>query len=100
MSEAIDYRTSHTTGAISITGVSKRFGKHKALDDVSLSLAPGSVTVILGPSGLIAALLIADVVAINLNKSFVDPFQMIDGAQQRGFTGAGRPEDPRAVRLR
>ncbi len=44
---------------------------------------------------LIAALLIADVVAINLNKSFVDPFQMIDGAQQRGFTGAGRPEDHR-----
>ena len=51
MSEAIDYRTSHTTGSITITGVSKRFGKHKALDDVSLSLAPGSVTVILGPSG-------------------------------------------------
>ncbi|MDE8557770.1 amino acid ABC transporter ATP-binding protein [Pantoea vagans] len=51
MSEAIDYRTSHTTGAISITGVTKRFGKHTALDDVSLSLDPGSVTVILGPSG-------------------------------------------------
>ncbi|HAI07592.1 MAG TPA: ectoine/hydroxyectoine ABC transporter ATP-binding protein EhuA, partial [Pantoea sp.] len=51
MSEAIDYRTSHTTGAISITGVSKSFGKHKALDAVSLSLDPGSVTVILGPSG-------------------------------------------------
>ena len=51
MSEAIDYRNLHTTGAISITGVSKSFGKHKALDDVSLELEPGSVTVILGPSG-------------------------------------------------
>ena len=51
MSEAIDYRTSHTTGAITITSVTKRFGKHTALDDVSLSLEPGSVTVILGPSG-------------------------------------------------
>jgi len=51
MSEAIDYRTSHATGAITITGVTKRFGRHTALDDVSLSLAPGSVTVILGPSG-------------------------------------------------
>ncbi|MFR0654043.1 amino acid ABC transporter ATP-binding protein [Pantoea sp. SIMBA_079] len=51
MSEAIDYRPSCTAGAVTITGVSKSFGKHKALDAVSLSLAPGSVTVILGPSG-------------------------------------------------
>ncbi|WP_427004007.1 amino acid ABC transporter ATP-binding protein [Pantoea eucrina] len=51
MSEAIDYRPSYAAGAVTITGVSKSFGKHKALDAVSLSLAPGSVTVILGPSG-------------------------------------------------
>ncbi|AUX93437.1 amino acid ABC transporter ATP-binding protein [Mixta gaviniae] len=53
MSEAIDYRADAAAqqGAITITGVSKYFGKHKALDEVSLSLAAGSVTVILGPSG-------------------------------------------------
>ena len=51
MSEAIDYRNLHATGAISITGVTKAFGKHKARDAVSLELDPGSVTVILGPSG-------------------------------------------------
>lgn len=36
---------------ISITGVSKYYGRHKALDDVSLEIPPGTVTVILGPSG-------------------------------------------------
>ncbi|ATA18302.1 amino acid ABC transporter ATP-binding protein (PAAT family) [Gibbsiella quercinecans] len=40
-----------TQGHIAITHVSKYFGRHKALDDVSLELAPGSVTVIIGPSG-------------------------------------------------
>ena len=38
-------------GHISITGVSKYFGRPKALDNVSLEIPPGTVTVILGPSG-------------------------------------------------
>lgn len=85
MSEAIDYRTSHTTGAISITGVTKRFGKHKALDDVSLSLEPGSVTVILGPSGSGKSTLLR---TINHLERVDEGFIQIDGDyigyQQRG----------------
>ena len=36
-------------GHICITGVSKYYGRHKALDDVSLEIPPGTVTVILRP---------------------------------------------------
>jgi ABC-type Fe3+/spermidine/putrescine transport system ATPase subunit len=39
------------TAALSIRGVSKRFGTHAALDGVSLEVAPSACVVILGPSG-------------------------------------------------
>ncbi|MEI7369051.1 amino acid ABC transporter ATP-binding protein [Pectobacterium colocasium] len=61
MSEAIDYfahtrataqpQTESARGLIEIRNVAKHFGQHKALEDINLTLAPGSVTVILGPSG-------------------------------------------------
>lgn len=38
-------------GRIEIRHLSKHFGMHKALNDVSLTIEPGTVTVILGPSG-------------------------------------------------
>jgi ABC-type polar amino acid transport system ATPase subunit len=37
--------------AISVRGVSKRFGDFVALDDVSLEIASGALTALLGPSG-------------------------------------------------
>jgi ABC-type Fe3+/spermidine/putrescine transport system ATPase subunit len=39
------------TGALSLRGVTKRFGSVIAVDDVSLDLAPGSFFSLLGPSG-------------------------------------------------
>ncbi|BAS00308.1 amino acid ABC transporter permease protein [Blastochloris viridis] len=38
-------------GAVEIHNVTKRFGTLRVLDDVSLTLAPGSVTALIGPSG-------------------------------------------------
>jgi polar amino acid transport system permease protein len=39
------------SGAVTIHGVSKSFGSLRVLDDVTLDIPAGSVTVILGPSG-------------------------------------------------
>ena len=37
--------------AIGVRQVTKRFGNFVALDDVSLAIASGSLTALLGPSG-------------------------------------------------
>ena len=37
--------------AIEVAGVSKRFGSFTALDDVSIAVADGALTALLGPSG-------------------------------------------------
>jgi ABC-2 type transport system ATP-binding protein len=37
--------------AIEVTGLSKRYGAHKAVDDVSFGVRPGTVTGFLGPNG-------------------------------------------------
>ena len=65
--------------AIAITDVTKRFGSHLALDDISLNVAFGEAAVILGPSGcgkttllrLIAGLEVPDSGQVTLNGSVV-----------------------------
>ena len=63
-------------GHISITGVSKYYGRHKALDDVSLEIPPGTVTVILGPSGSDKSTLLR---TINHLERVDEGFIQIDG---------------------
>ena len=43
----------------------------------------------------VALTTVANVVSVDLNKTFIDALQVINGAQQRRFAGAGRPEDHR-----
>ena len=65
--------------AIAMTNVSKRFGAHLALDDISLEIAFGEAAVIIGPSGcgkttllrLIAGLEVPDAGQVTLNGSVV-----------------------------
>jgi len=63
-------------GEVTIHGVSKRFGALKVLDDVTLTVPRGSVTVILGQSGSGKSTLLR---AINHLERVDDGFIAIDG---------------------
>ena len=65
--------------AITLADVTKRFGSHLALDNVSFEVAPGSAVVILGPSGcgkttllrIISGLEVPDTGHVVLNETTV-----------------------------
>ena len=63
-------------GAVRIHGISKSFGALKVLDNIELSLPPGSVTAILGPSGSGKSTLLR---AINHLERVDSGFISIDG---------------------
>ncbi|MGZ5367488.1 MAG: ABC transporter ATP-binding protein [Aeromicrobium sp.] len=49
--ETGDERAIATKGALSLTGLTKTYGELRAVDDVSLDVAPGEFVSLLGPSG-------------------------------------------------
>ena len=47
----MDFRTNPTSPALELCSVTKNFGTFRAVDNVSFSLAPGSICGFLGPNG-------------------------------------------------
>jgi ABC-type branched-subunit amino acid transport system ATPase component len=87
-------RPAVTPGELTIVGVTKRFGAMTAVDSVSLTIQPGSVTALIGPNGAGKTTLL-DIVAgdqrptegrILLNGEDVTP----SGSARRARSGIGR----------
>ncbi len=47
----MDFRTKHTVARLELTGISRKLGGKRVLDDVSLTVRAGALTCLLGPSG-------------------------------------------------
>jgi polar amino acid transport system ATP-binding protein len=71
---------------LSIAGVSKRFGEHQVLRDVSLAVMPGEVVVVIGPSGSGKTTLLR---CINLLEDYDSGTVAIDG-EPIGYRADGR----------
>ena len=48
---AAERQSASAAPVLQVSGLSYAYGKHKALDDISLALRPGRVTALLGPNG-------------------------------------------------
>ncbi|PMS38222.1 amino acid ABC transporter membrane protein (PAAT family) /amino acid ABC transporter ATP-binding protein (PAAT family) [Trinickia symbiotica] len=84
--DAARWAERRTGGAVRIHRVSKRFGTHQVLDDISLTVPSGSVTVILGKSGSGKSTLLR---SINHLERVDDGFIDIDG-ELVGYRREGR----------
>lgn len=74
-------------GAIRLQGVSKRFGAQQVLDEVSLDVGAGSVTVILGPSGSGKSTLLRSINHLErVDAGFITIDGELVGYRQRGQT--------------
>lgn len=54
---------------LSASHITKKFGAHTALDDVSISIEPGTITSIIGPSGSGKTTLFSNFAFIKENNS-------------------------------
>jgi ABC-type polar amino acid transport system ATPase subunit len=71
---------------LSIAGISKRFGEHQVLRDISLAVMPGEVVVVIGPSGSGKTTLLR---CINLLEDYDSGTVAIDG-EPIGYRADGR----------
>ena len=74
-------------GAVTLHGVSKRFGTLEVLSQVDLAVPPGSVTVILGPSGSGKSTLLRSINHLErVDAGFITIDEELIGYRQQGTT--------------
>jgi len=73
-------------GSVRVEGLSKRFGEHEVLRDVSLEVSPGEIFVLMGPSGSGKSVLLKHIVGLetpSAGRVTVDGLDASDPATRR-----------------